>query len=105
MIPHPQKHPQDRHFRQRAMTMFIGESYDTFDDNDDDDDDYHNCSLMIAFSKGHQGRCPAGFHLGRNGHHRLLHGREFNPASLQRRDSGSTEDGFMIMMCIIMKKN
>ena len=33
MIPHSQKHPQDRHFRLRAMTMFIGESNDIFDDN------------------------------------------------------------------------
>ena len=97
--------------------MFIGESNDIFDDNVNLMTPLmimmtmiiiigHCCSLMIAFSKGHQGRCPAGFHLGRNGHHRLLHGREFNPASLQRGDSGSTddEDGLMIMMCIIMKK-
>ena len=64
----------------------------------------HCCSLMIAFSKGHQGRCPAGLHLGRNGHHRLLHGREFNPASLQRGDSGLTDDDDGLMIMMIMKK-
>ena len=53
MIPHPQKHPQDRHFRLRAMTMFIGESIDTFDD--DDDDDYHNWPLLFPHDCFFQG--------------------------------------------------